>query len=143
MKDVLINPEVKPEEVKVLEKGKITIGTKEIEIEALPNTLFIFFLENPDGIIVGTMRSREDEVFKIYRKIKKGGEIERIQKLCKSYDKKENHFYNIKWDLNKTLVEQLGRRESEFYLITRAKDGKKTKYKVSLTSDYISIDPRF
>jgi hypothetical protein len=145
MKDVLINPEVKPEKVEVLEKGKIKIGTKEIVIEALPNTLFIFFLENPDGIIVGTMSSRKDEVLEIYRKIKKSGEMEKIQKLCQSYDKKENenHFYNIKWDLNKTLVEQLGRRESEFYIITRAKDGKKTKYKVNLTPDYITINEKF
>lgn len=143
MNNSLITPEIQPDKIVIQERGKITIGTKPVKIEALPCTLFIYFLENLDGIIVGTMSERMNDVLTVYRKIRRGGEVEKIKKLCESYDNLSTYFLTLKWDLNKTLVTNLGKQKSEFYIITKGKSGKRTKYKINLTPDYISIDPRF
>jgi hypothetical protein len=139
----LIKTELEPKIVHIKEKGIVKVGEKKLEIEALPDSLFIFFLYNLDGIESGTLHEQENKLLEIYRKIRTGGDKEVIRKLCLNYDRPGSSFMKVKWDLNSALVEQLGRKESEFYVIKNYKINNKGIYKINLSPDYLKIDPRF
>ncbi len=134
--------EVEPDPVKVDKKGKITIGPKEIKLNFLCKTLFIFFLKQQNGVSTILLKDYEDQFYQIYLKVRPSGQKKVIDNLCS--DKEDgNTFEKNRTDLNKALVKQLGKRVSEFYVIDNFDVDGQREYKVKLSPDYRNIDPRF
>jgi hypothetical protein len=138
-----ITSTVKPLLVHVDSKRGIKIGNQEINMVALQKVLFIFFLKNPKGVETKLVCDYQDELFNLYKEIRKSGIEEKIKRMFDSEKGADPSFDSHKSKLNKALVEILGARLAEFYIITKViiRDGINI-YKINLEDDYIRIDPR-
>ena len=131
---------VQPEVIHIYEKGRIEIGNKEIKLEPLPKTLFIFFVKHTDGKALNSLDAHTQELFEIYLKIRPGGELIKIENLVKPYLNPSSTFTKNMSSLNKSLITQLGDSIAEYYTVN--KDGDDI-YKVRITPDYLDIRPEF
>lgn len=138
-----ITSTVKPLLVHVDPKRNIRIGDQKIGIVALQKVLFIFFLKNPQGVKTKLVCDHQDELFNLYKEIRKSGVKERIERMFDSEKWPDPSFDSHKSKLNKALVKILGARLAEYYIITKfvIRDGINI-YKINLDDDYIRIDPR-
>jgi hypothetical protein len=138
-----ITSTVKPLVVHVDPKRSIKIGDKKVGIVALQKVLFIFFLKNPQGVKTKLVCDHQDELFDLYKEIRKSGVKERIERMFDSEKWPDPSFNSHKSKLNKALVRILGAKLAEFYIITKViiKDSTHI-YKINLEDDYIRIDPR-
>jgi hypothetical protein len=130
---------VEPEPVLISKNGEITIGKKEINLEPLQKTLFIFFLTHVDGEILDNLPEYEDDFFKIYSKVKKGAERSKIKNLTANYLSPDSTFLSTKSSLNKSLKNQLGVNLADYYTIHQIDK----VYKTRLTPNYLDIRPEF
>jgi len=131
---------VQPEVIHIYEKGRIEIGNKEIKLEPLPKTLFIFFVKHTDGKALNSLDAHTQELFEIYLKLRPGGELIKIENLVKPYLNPSSTFTKNMSSLNKSLITQLGDSIAEYYTVN--KDGDDI-YKVRITPDYLDIRPEF
>lgn len=138
-----ITSTVKPLVVHVDPKRSIRIGNKEIDIVALQKVIFIFFLNNLQGVATKLVCDHHDELFKIYKEIRKSGVEKKIKSMFEPDKGADPSFISHKSKLNKALVKILGGKLAEFYIITNVtkEDGVKI-YKINIEDDYIKIDPR-
>ncbi len=134
--------EVEPDPVEVDENGKITIGQKEIKLDYLGSTLFIFFLKQQSGISTIGLKDYEEQLYDIYLKVRPGGLKRVIENLC-SDGEDGNTFEKNRTYLNKDLIKQLGKKVSEFYVIDNFDVDGERKYQVKLSPDYRTVNPRF
>lgn len=124
-------------------EGRITIGGKPIELEAIPKTLFIFYLKNLDGVRFEDLENRIDELYHIYSILKPTGEPSSVQNLCLPSANPSSTFLKVKSSLNKSLIRELGNKVSEFYVISTFDCDGHTIYKIKLEMNHRTIDPRF
>lgn len=138
-----IKSTVKPLNVKVDPDRSIYIGSKTIEVPHLSKVLFIFFLKNPKGIETKLVCEHQDELLSIYREVRQNALPESIKGLFEPAKGSKPTFDTTKYRLNKALVEQLGGKLAEYYIITNVeiKDGNNI-YKINLEEDYITIEPK-
>ncbi len=130
---------VEPEPILIGKDGSITIGSKEIKLEPLQRTLFIFFLTHSDGETLDSLPNYEDDFFKIYSKIRKGAERSKIKSLTANYLNDNSTFLSTKSSLNKSLKDQLGVNLADYYIIHQIEQ----VYKTRLTPNYLDIRPEF
>lgn len=136
-----ITSTVKPLMVHVDPERGIKIGKKEIDIPALQKVLLIFFLKNLQGIETKLVCDHQDELFNLYKEIRKSAQKSKINSMFDSEKGGDQYFDTHKSKLNRALVEILGAKLAEFYIITKViiKDGINI-YKINLEDDYIRID---
>ncbi len=128
-----------PKAIKIDVKGNITIGDKEIKLDYLPKTLFIFFLNHKEGISLNDLQSHKEELFAIYKKLRPAGEASRIDDLTKPYHE-DGTFSVNKSRLNKKLKSELGEPLANFYYL----DGNRGEaFKISISPDFVSVDIRY
>jgi len=130
---------VEPEPVLINKNGVITIGKKEIKLEPLQKTLFIFFLTHANGEILDNLPDYQEDFFKIYSKIRKGAERSKIKSLTANYLSADSTFLSTKSSLNKSLKNQLGVNLADYYIIHQIDQ----VYKTRLTPNYLDIRPEF
>lgn len=130
---------VEPEVLKIDKKCKITIGVKEINPPGLPKTLFVFFLNELNGIELQNLSNHEIRLIKIYNKIKPTGEEKSIIKMAKPH-KFDNTFFKYKSDLNKYLINKLGDKLADYYTINKDKE---LIYKIRISSKHLKLDIKF
>lgn len=125
-------------------EGKITIGGKPIKLEAIQETLFIFYLNHMDGYKFEDMEQKTDELFHIYQILKPlGVELSTITNLCLPSANSRSTFLKVKSTLNKSLIRELGNQISEFYVISRFDQDGYSVYKIKLGENHRTIDDRF
>lgn len=130
---------VEPKPILIGKNGTITIGGKEIRLEPLQKTLFIFFLTHANGETLDSLPNYEDHLFKIYSKIRKGAERSKIKSLTLNYQDESSTFLSIKSALNKSLKDQLGVNLADYYIIRQIDQ----VYQTRLTPNYLDIRPEF
>jgi len=138
-----IKSKVKPLAVYIDSKRKVNIGDKNIEIVPLQKVLFIFFLKNLQGVETKLLSEYEDDLYEVYLEIRQSAEKDRIKRMFNP-DKGGDPSFDIhKSKLNKVLLEKLGAKLAEYYIISKVeiKDGINI-YRINLDDDYITIDPK-
>lgn len=138
-----VTSKLKPEIVHVDSDRTINIGDREFETWPIQKVLFIFFLKNNKGVETKLICDHQDELYDIYREVRKSPDISSIINM---FDKKKigdpSFIYN-KAKLNQALKDLLGKQLADFYLITKVviEDGTHI-YKIGLEDKYIKIDPK-
>lgn len=137
----LVNPEV----IRIDEKGNVFVGDKKIKPEIVSKTILIFFLKHLEGIPTKILCDYEDELFTIYKKLRKSGERSVIKNLCRlSQENDKTSFSSKKSKLKTHLKEQLSDPLYTYYTIkTINRPNDINLYKIELEKKYINIDPRF
>lgn len=129
-----------PIPVRIDSKGKIYIGDKQIDLNPLESTLFIFFITNNDGATLNDLQAFRNQLLNIYRIIRPGGEESRIDKLIRPYHEIDSTFSVNKNRLNRKLRNELGEPLANFYYL----DGNRGEaFKINISPDLVSADIRY
>ena len=131
---------VEPVVVKVDKDFNIRIGEKEIDPPDLPKTLFIFLLNELDGVELNNLPNHLDRLIKIYHKLKPTGYEDSVIKMTKPYNEEKMTFSKYKRDLNKYLIRKLGDKLADYYTINRNKD---LVFKIRIPSNYRKISNKY
>jgi hypothetical protein len=135
----LIDTIVKPEMVHVDPIREVTIGRKKLKLDAIKKVLFIFFLKNLEGVETQLIFRCEEDLYNLYKEVRQSATRETIQKMVVGPD---NNFESYRTKLNKALVNQLGPKLAEFYILdTVVISDSYNKYKINLQEKLIRIDP--
>lgn len=130
---------VSPKKVSIDMFGKVIVGEKEIRLDFLPKTLFIFFLIHKEGTTLNDLQNYKDELMKIYTALRPGAEESKIDELIKPYHQ-DGTFSKNKSTLNRKLREQLGEPLANFYCL----DGNRGEaFCINIQSEFICIDIRY
>lgn len=133
---------VQPLPVHIDRERSIRIGDHDVPIVALQKVLFIFFLKNLQGVETKLVFEHQDELIELYREIRRAGEKERIIKMFTPDKGAEPSFKSHKSSLNRALINLLGPRLAEYYIINRVEiQDNNNLYKINIEKDYITIDP--
>ena len=124
-----------PKPVKIDSNGKIFIGDKQIDLNPLESTLFIFFITNKEGTSLNDLEQFREKLLNIYQIIRPAGEASKIDSLIKP--KGTGTFPKNKSSLNKKLKEQIGEPLVNFYYLN---GNRGDAFKISLNADYITSD---
>jgi hypothetical protein len=137
-----IKSKVKPLAVYIDPKRNVKIGDKDIHIIPLRRVLFIFFLKNPQGIKTKYLSEYQDDLYEVYKEVRKSAEKSRIKRMVDDKKGGDPSFDSIKSKLNKDLYKKLGSNLADYYMITKVeiKDGMNI-YKINLEKNYITIAP--
>lgn len=137
----MVNPDV----IRVDKDGNIFIGDKKIKLEVIFKTIMIFFLKHSEGIPTKSIGDYEEELFSIYKKIRKGADKSVIKNMCGINKRNEEPLFEQKRSkLKKYLKEQLPDPLFSHYIIrTIRQQNDINLYKIDLKSKYIEIDPKF
>ena len=134
-----IESKVKPENVYVDPVRSVTIGSKNIKLDAIYKVLFIFFLKNLEGVETKLIINYEEDLYNIYKEVRDNPNKRTITKMVSS---EYSNLETYRTRMNQALVNQLGPKLAEFYILDRVviKDDY-NRYKINLEEGYISIDP--
>lgn len=138
----LIIQSLEPLQTHVAEDGGVQIGDHNIDMPALPKSLFIFFLANDKGVNVASLAEKpyKEKLLYIYHKLRPGGKKESVDSLCLHYSDKDSTFFKVRNDTNTYLIKKLDRILSEFYTINNERNIDKGLYKVRLPSNYLKFE---
>lgn len=112
---------------KVVNENQIKIGSVEFKPQPIEKSIYIYFIENRDGVETIKIQDKADEIYQIYRRVRKSAELIKIanvfgykvtpsNNLSKTYN--ENHrFEEIRSNIKRKLKELLGEDLSNKYLI--------------------------
>jgi len=129
-----------PEKMIVDKYGGIFIGDVKISLNAIQSSLYIFYLNHPEGVENKDLHKYKEELLKIYRKFKEINE-EVIDNLTRPAIKGRSTLTTYKSDINAELKSKLNRL-ADFYII----DGKREQefyvplIKNQFTRDLITIN---
>lgn len=128
----------KPKPVKIGANGTIRIGDKELKLNPVESTLFIFFLTNKEGVALNDLEKHREQLLKIYQVFRKNSGEDTIHKLVQPYFK-DGTFSVNKNRLNKKLKQELGEALANFYYL----DGRRGEtFKINISQDLVSSDIR-
>ncbi|HQN17359.1 MAG TPA: hypothetical protein PLB59_01205 [Bacteroidales bacterium] len=130
---------ITPRNVFVDRKGKIVIGDKEILLDYLPKTLFLFFLIHNEGIALNDLEYYRQDMLKIYRILRPGGEESAIKRLSAPYTG-DGTFAKNKSLLNKKLRKQLGEPLAGFYCLEGVRG---EKYSIGVDPGLVRIELQY
>lgn len=130
---------VKPENVHIDPERTVKIGQKNVKLDPLNRVLFIFFLQNLQGIETKLISKCEDDLYEIYKEIRDNPEKTTITKMVKGANR---NFEPYRTRLNQALVNQLGPKLAEYYILdcVEIKDDY-NRYRINLEEEYITIEP--
>ncbi len=138
----LIKEKLEPQPTTVGNKGDVKIGNRDISLEALPKTLFIFYLSNLEGVPVNDLHEskHKEKLLHIYQTIRSGGNPKTIDNLCQPHFEPDSTFQKVKSITNKQLISQIGNQLSEYYVINNIQRDKYNIYIINLPSDYLTLN---
>lgn len=140
---ILSNP-IELEKVDVNEKGKIMIGSKILETQEIPKTLFIFFLKKLNGVSSDKLSDHVDLLYNIYTNIKKNPIRSRIEGLTNpnfGAGDKYGNFYKQRNQLTRDLSTSINSKILDHYTINLERGS--GLYKINLDKKYIKINKKF
>ena len=125
--DSLLTEEDKPGRAYIDSRGMLVLpdaGGVQIKLTPMERTLYILFLRYPDGINADELWRYWDELCKIY-----GSQMvyddknlieEAVDGIC---DEEKVTWYTNVSRIKRKIIDRLGKRAGEQYIIKRAKDG--------------------
>lgn len=125
------------EKVIIDRKGNIKIGSKKINLNELPSTLFIFFLNRNEPISKTSLKQYFRKIFEIYEKIDGHGKRETIENLI---DPNGKAFRQNKWRVNSAIGKSINETLLGYYIIDEVEGN---KYFISLSQEHKDIDDNF
>ncbi|MDD2307698.1 MAG: hypothetical protein PHP53_23545 [Prolixibacteraceae bacterium] len=141
----LILKAVEPLPTVVNENGVVTIGKKEIKLQAMLKTLFIFYLSNIDGVKNGVRvdsldeRENKQRLIKIYKAVRITGKLDPVDNLCIPQNVPGSTFPKVRTETNKYLIKELDKILSEFYVINNFRESNYNIYKILLPVEYLTF----
>ena len=105
---------VRPRPLEVIQGRTILIGDNELQLSPMLKTLFLFFLNHPEGVRVVDLQDYEEEIFRLYESLRGNADPDQIANLV---NPAENNFSYTKSRLNRALVDQLGQSLAAFYTV--------------------------
>jgi hypothetical protein len=127
-----------PKPVRIGINGEIFIGDKQIDLNPLESTLFIFFITRREGVSLNDLENYREQLLKIYLILRPAGEESKIDNLIKP--KGTGTFPKHKSSLNKKLKEQIGEPLVNFYYI----DGNRGEaFRINISPDFVTVDIRY
>lgn len=138
--DLILNS-LKPLPTVVEENSIVRIGGKEIMLQAVPKTLFIFYLSNIDGVKVDSLEDNhhKEKLLAIYRSIRRGGRRETVDSLCLPQNNEGSTFPKVRTETNKYLINAFDKVLSEFYVINNIHGPAYNFYKIQLPAEYLTF----
>jgi len=134
--------------INVSEKGEIKIGNLDFHLEPVQKSIYLFFLKNVDGIETKQVYQKADEIYLIYKKIKKSAIKEPIANVF-GYKLKRNklderkieddQFESIRSKIKKKIETTLGPSFLEHYSIINITDDNINYYLIKLSSTHINL----
>jgi len=112
---------MRPLPVFIDDSGKLSINNREIRLNPIESTLFIFFLMNSKGISLNDLSLHKVKLLNIYRVIRPAGNETAINELIRPYHEQGTFSVN-KARLNSSLRRRIGEPLANFYLIERDSD---------------------
>lgn len=112
--------------VTVNANGEIFIDKTEVELQDLPKTLYLFFLKNSDKAIQNQqLRNYKEELERIYKKIKRGGQCGPLYRLLGLDERGEktidyvntDALKNHRYFISKELKSKFGELKTDYYQI--------------------------
>ncbi len=125
---------VRLEKVTINKNGKIKIGNKKIEINELPSTLFIFFLNQEKPTSKTSLKKYFRKIYEIYGKVNGRGNKDTIENLINPNGKA---FRQNKWRVNHAIGNSISESLLGYYIIDEVEG---EKYFISLSKEYKEID---
>lgn len=140
----LLQSMVTPLQIHVDKQLNIMVGDVTIQLEALPKTLYMYFLEmnHAGGIIKDSLNNidTKNALSKIYRRLNKGAEVERVYSLCLEDKQVGTTFMTNKSIVNTKIKKTLGEQLSPFYIVGSSKENGVTVYKLAIAQEYINLE---
>lgn len=135
----LIETRLTPEKLLIDSLRSVTIGEKSVTLDPLNKVVFIFFLQNLEGVETKHISMYSDELKRIYKEVRDNPNLKTIDRMVAP---ENNTLRTVKRRLNLELVNQLGPNLAEYYILVRVeiRDGL-NKYKINLDKEYITIEP--
>lgn len=139
------------EQVKVDEKGKITIGGKAIKMELLSRVMYIGFLKNIDGIPTAKKCENINLFEEIYLLLKSNPDEFAIQKMCcgtikynTSIERRKPTFETYRSKIKMAIKEKLGQTLANYYSVNLVEDqNNQILFKVNMKKELLDISPHF
>jgi hypothetical protein len=130
---------LKPEKLHIDSLRSVTIGSKNVTLDPLNKVVFIFFLQNLEGVETKLIGKYSNELKRIYKEVRNNPDFDVIERMV---DIKNSTFRTVKTRLNKELNKQLGPNLAEYYLLVKVEiRDRMNKYKINLDKEYITIEP--
>jgi hypothetical protein len=126
--------EIRPEVITVDQRGRISIGDKIIEINKLPSTLYIFFLNQNSPIKKTGLRQFFRYILSVYERLNGRGNTNTIDKLI---DPNGKAFRQNKWHVNSVIANTINESIVGYYIIDEVEDN---KYFINLPQEYKNLD---
>ncbi|HPS26865.1 MAG TPA: hypothetical protein PK269_04580 [Bacteroidales bacterium] len=127
---------ITPKTLTVDASGMIMIGDKEIKLDYLPKTLFIFFLKHLDGVTFNDLPEFRAELLAIYKTLRPGGSERAIDNLIAHY-LYEGTFSKNKNSLNKKLKAQLGEPLAGYYYLN---GNRGEVFRIGIATELVHLD---
>lgn len=139
------------EKVKIDNKGNVFIGDKKLKMNILPKVMYICFLKNIEGFTSDQICENEKQFDKIYKILRRNPDEFAVRKMCCKTIKYNNRTERIKptFETYRTRIKEaltgaLGKTLTNYYHVNLTEDQNNHNiFKVSLTNDYLDIDPKF
>lgn len=117
-------------------------GNMEIEMPALPKTVYLFFLLHPEGIVLKTLEDYKTELYNIYRQVKPCGDEAKAHVTITNLINPVNNNMNeklsqIKTFINRVFTAQMDQRLAKHYYIEGEKGG---LYRLALDRNLIEFE---
>lgn len=137
----IIKEKVNPEPTVVSSNGDVKIGNRNIKLDFLSKTLFIFFLSHLEGVPVAGIdtKTNRENLQDIYHLVRLGAVKTPINNLLLPIDGGST-LPKVRVGTNRALIDQLDRFLSEYYLIKHVKHEKDYLYKIHLPRNYLTLN---
>lgn len=111
-------PALKLIPITISDDNRIIIGEKEMILEPINKTVYLFFLSHPEGINFKDLPDYRDELVKIYLTVKPNSQTSRVEKSIEDLVSPLSNSINEKCArINSILRSMLGKELAESYII--------------------------
>lgn len=115
------------------------LGNKELKLEPLLSTIYIFFLMHSEGVLLKNIENHSSDLKKIYRIMNPNTTPDQVKKTIEQLTRNNNKlFIEKKSKINKEIKKLLGSSMAEDFLISGTR-GKPFKINLSLENTDISF----
>lgn len=134
--------------INVSEKGDIKIGNLEFKLQPVHKSIYLYFLKMPQGIETDEVYKNVEEIYMVYKIIKKAARKEPIanafgyklkQNQFKDRDDKFDQFESIRSKIKRKIKTLLGSSFLEYYSIENISENNSNYYLIRLFKSQITL----
>jgi hypothetical protein len=134
-------PEIKYSRLEITAEKRILLPAYEVEIklEPLHKTVYLFFLNHPEGVALNELEKHKEEILQIYKSIRPDGVKEKVNKSLESLTntKLDNSMHEKISGIKRIFVSEIGEVLAGRYII---KGGKNEPYRIDLSIEMVTVE---